>query len=429
VTGRETAQAEHDALLAAIGSVLGMERAYEDVPIPHDPSDPPGRQVLDGAVDGGGDPGAGRRVAWVEDTVEGYRDGVWLGCEVALHVAGRGLDHRRIPLRHYNPWFGTDVRLVRFFGDTLVVVYEEKHKTLLLRVALSSAELRYVQLDTTDSAAGDVVTWAPWREDLVRHMRLPEAAHTVPLPVPPAGGLQVRLSVEHGPDGTYVLWADRERASEPGVFPQEWRELQVRRLRLPAVGQGLLPRGGDGDAHRNAVWRGLRDGLDGPDAPRDGADVLIATAGAPFWHGADDADRPSGTSCWWFAAVVSSYLAAPRGAGGAGRPEEADHWLAWLEVVAAGPPAPEDGWDPAWGPVEGAVLLGLSHIRRRAGQVAAACRAGDLPVGVGAWGRTKGEVPIAPPSVTALPEGFVRAWERIPDRFPYPVLNLAQHYG
>jgi hypothetical protein len=405
--------------LAAIGSVLGSDGPCAEAAVPRVDPDPPGRSVLGGVVDERW--GVVARVAWVEDHKE-PADGRGSAHEIRLHVAGPGLGHQQVRLYHYNPYFGTDVLLMRFYGDALVVIYHEKHNTYVVRVTPPSIEIHLVNVDKDPQIHGDVVVWAPYHEDLLRHLRLPGLAPTVPLPLAPQRGFAATIDIEDRPDGMFVRWVDRGEATAPGAHPDEPNASQMCRLRLPTGAQGELPV--DSGAVRQ-IWQGLRARLDDTSAPPDGPDVLIATAAAPFWCTHIGRFRPSAISSWWFAAVYWSYLATDPGSGGAGRSQEAEQWLVWLEQLAIPAPGPYGGWDPTWGPIEGAVELGLVHLRRRAGQIAAACRAGDLPSDLS----TRANWELTPSAVTDLPEGFLRAWHQIPNDFPYPRLNLSTHYN
>jgi hypothetical protein len=417
--------AEQARLLAAIGSVLGLGGPYEEAPLPDVSADLPGRTVLAGTTDESD--GVIARVAWVED-VSVPRYGAGRADEIRLHVAGRTLGQQDMRLYHYNPYFGTRVLLIRFYGDTLVVVYHEKHNSYAVRVTPPSTEIYSVNVGKDPEIHGDLVAWAPYHEDLLHHVRLPGLAPMVPLPLPPQRGRSAALEIDDGPTGTFVRWADSLDASVPGVVPIESQDPRTCRLRLPTGVQGELA---TGSGAVRQVWQGLRKRLEGSNAPPDGPDVLIATAAAPFWcQDIGESRGPSSaTSSWWFAAAYWSYLTADPGSGGAGRPDEAERWLVWLEQLATPTLGPYTGWDPTWDSIDGAVQLGTVHLRRRAGQIAAACRAGNLPTNLPTRANEKGEWKPARASIDDLPEGFLRAWDQIPGDFPYPHLNLSKHYN
>jgi hypothetical protein len=197
---------------------------------------------------------------------------------------------------------------------------------------------------------------------------------------------------------------DRPRA----VAAQRTREgLAGTAERLPGPAQRGFP------ANRETLWARLRELLDDVDAPADGSDILIATAGLPFWSPRQDMSvgrDGSGPPIWWFAIAYHLFLREGAEAG------EAARWLAWLDRVGAGSETLPEGWDPAWSAAEGAAQLALAHIRVRAAQLARGCHDGarlDYPFWFGwADGTWRHPVPLA-----EFPESFARAWERVPPRF------------
>jgi hypothetical protein len=174
-------------------------------------------------------------------------------------------------------------------------------------------------------------------------------------------------------------------------------------LRLPDPAQ----RGFSAD--RKALWTRLRELLGSADAPVDGPDILIATAGLPFWSPRHDWEGV-GPPVWWFAGAYYLFLRETAEA------DQAARWLTWLDQVAAGAESVPHGWDPAWSRAEGTAQLALAHIRIRAAQLAQGCHAGDLPDYPFWFGWANSEWPLPVP-LTEFPERFARTWERIPPRF------------
>jgi hypothetical protein len=138
----------------------------------------------------------------------------------------------------------------------------------------------------------------------------------------------------------------------------------------------------------------------------------MATVGLLFWLPGEDwmrTTRRSSTPSWF----VTAYYFFLRDSVSAG---QAADWLAWLDRVAAGHGAVPQGWDPAWSALEGAAQLALAHIRVRAARLAQDCRNEVRPEQQLSpyWPMGRWEHPVP---LTEFPEGFVRAWERVPPRF------------
>lgn len=407
--GMPGADAEHERLLAAIGNALGDPEPYPEFPKPAGASGRPGRTVLAGTAEEGSG-----RVARVEETVEAPRDG-YLPVEITVNVIGDGGPALRVDLYTYNPYFGCDVHLIRFVGDVLVLVYTEKHGPLVNWISTATGEQRITGVGDDFVLGADLVVHSSIFEDLLHHIGLRDQGPAVPLPLPPVSGRARRtdLEIERRSDGTVVRWTDGvplERTSD-GTRP--WQVRRTMRLRLPSEAQRGFPE------DRQAFWARLRDLLDDTNPPADGADVLIATAGLPFWlprPGLEGGRKGYGPAIWWFAAAYHNFLLARAEAGGADRPGEAAQWSSWLQRLGAEAENVPEGWDPTWAPAEGAARLALAHIRIRAAQLARACQERslpDYPFWFG-WSRRGWEHPVP---LADFPAGFVRAWGRVPGTF------------
>lgn len=110
---------------------------------------------------------------------------------------------------------------------------------------------------------------------------------------------------------------------------------------------------------------------------------------------------------WWFPA------------GSAGRQAQAAEWLDWLGGQDDGGDG-RTGWDRFWSREEGITRFALTHLRRQAGALAAACRDGEVPVlgDFGTWRR--------PPVLSTAPPGHRTGMARdagtLPSR-PIPLLT------
>jgi hypothetical protein len=122
VAGLSGGLADRQRLLAAIGSALGMTGPYQESPRPARDSEPPGRAVTAGAIEE-----STGRVAWIEETTLGPSG--YPSFELTVNVAGGGSPAWRTDLYTYNPYFGADVHLIKFFEDIVIVIYTERWRT------------------------------------------------------------------------------------------------------------------------------------------------------------------------------------------------------------------------------------------------------------------------------------------------------------
>jgi hypothetical protein len=408
-------------LLAAIGAALGRDGPYPVSPPPRDEMFLPptghwrptvsGNSVLAGITD----PERGL-VAWME-AVTGELTAGYLPVEITINLAGPEVSPLRVPIATYNPFFGCNVRWMALCGGALVTVYEEKHRTIIARLAPPGQRLQLLPADYRLVAAADLLCY-PQQAGGIGVLAVAEFAPCIPLPAPPgAWDAQLDLIPESG--GPVLRWAEQVRMEGPADVPpydRRWRDGRMLRWRLPAASQFGFP------ADPAPVWSRLRTALAGPDVPVDGPDILIGAVAAPFWHapsptgfygGLRGLDEPPPQ---WFPAAWHRFLrSAPDGDRAAGQ------WLAWLDRLAADD-APghsarsdeADGWQPAWSREDGAVHLALRQIQLHAGAIAEACRDGSPRADTlrirRAW--SDGAWPYQLP-LEAFPPGFIDAWTRL----------------
>lgn len=445
---------DRGVLLDAIGRVSGLDRPFREHPPPSrwwhaeddgTPEPPEGVavQVLGGVIDESGD-----RVAWVERYVQ-RPDGDDAWVSVSLKLAGDGIAGLRriegrtnqepkpqvsVGLVPDRPDKVIEVGFLGFFDsdpESLIVVYDwagggKRLCRLTLRApGLYGVQAHWVGLNGTaavvlDGSWDQATLWYlresyPHDDELMYGLRLPDLAPLVPIPVPrlATSARYVDPTLVAGRGGS-VRWGER-LTDDGGALPgsSAWWDGRSVELRLPG------PRQSGFVEDASLVWDRLRAVLD-VDAPPDGPDILIGALAAPFWDPTGPVSPGGRTDMWevsqgswWFPAGWYHYLRTPVADGGVGRRSQAAAWLEWLDRLDSQADNGQDrtGWDPTWSREEGVTRFALIHLRRQAGALAAACRAGTVPVlgDFGTWRR--------PPVLSTVPPGFARAWRELPDRF------------
>jgi len=302
-----------DEMQAAIAAVCArLDRAVDVV------TDGEASTVVAGVIDG-------ERTAWVEQR---WRDAGYEDIDgYVLHMGGAAQAVWEIDT--YNPWFGCTVHFMRWYGDELVVIYSEKHHTIVCALDRDGAPRMRV-VNWRWQVVGDLVLSASESRGLVERIHLPDLAVCAPLPAEAAA-----IDLTAGTCGPAAPLA----AGDPAF----WRQVA---LRLPEMDERL-------------------------------AEVLIGSLAYRFWD-----ERPplattyeqayaatSGrwnTPCW-----LPFHWVRSRGA-------EARALLADLDAVAARAPT---ACSLADAPVEQAAR----HIAARCGELATACRAGRLPEGTSCY--------------------------------------------
>ena len=270
-------------------------------------------EIVAGAVDG-------ERLAWVERRAL-IPDSGWEDIEYTLCMRLGAGPVREWIVDTYNPYFGCTVGYMRWWGDSVVMIYREKHATIVCRVDPDgSPQLR--PIEDWWRVAADQVLFASKARGLVERVHLPDLELRGPLPLAAAA--------EHLASGTYAHLPPLARAPEA-----LWQQIAARLPAVPAAIAELLI-----GALAYRFW----DAWPAPAATYDGLDRRRwnQPGWLPFYH---------------------HHTQSPAGA---------QTLLAQLELVAARLPA-------AFDPDDALAELACRHIAARCHELAGVCRAGHLP--------------------------------------------------
>ncbi|MDB4932251.1 MAG: hypothetical protein JWM10_4735 [Myxococcaceae bacterium] len=202
---------DHATLLAAIGRALGLPKPYAEtvagrldaVALGTLASPPAGAgcEVLGGAVDA-----ARGRVAWVEQRSEDAADDDYVPVEIDLRFAWDGELRAVVVPYTYNPYFGCDVHLARWYGDRFVLLYTEKHKTLLSHFDPPYEAQKSVGIGGSFIVDGDAVYWLDRSDAVLRGRMVATMTETGVLSVP-------------GPAARRALWLEGPGVARVGAYP------------------------------------------------------------------------------------------------------------------------------------------------------------------------------------------------------------------
>ncbi|WAS94181.1 hypothetical protein [Nannocystis punicea] len=331
------------AAIAAVAARLGMEREWlaEDDYI---------HEIVGGAIDG-------ERVAWVERRTKD--DGGWVDVDYSLRMRVGEVLVREWVVDTYNPYFGCDVGYLRWWGEAVVIVYREKHRTIACRLGLEGApQLRAIGDGWT--ALGDVLLHESAARGLVERLQLPELRAATPMP----------------------------------------GELANERMSVGACSRGHVL--GESPA---ALQRQIAAGL--PEVAAPIAELLVGALAYRFWdpfpplaatyEEAFD-DHRWNTPCW-----LPYYLVC------ASPEAERQVLLAQLDAVAARPPE-------AFAAEDNAAELACRHIAGRCAELAAACRAGRLPKGESCYFWVDWAQEAFAGAEALFPAGMWKVWQTLRPR-------------
>jgi len=123
----------------------------------------------------------GRRAAWVEcRSKELSRNHV----DVHFHLRARIDDQAIIDweVETYNPYFGCHVQYARWWGERVVLIYHEKHRTIVASVAERN-DAKLVPISVRWDIVDDTLLFESEEPDLVEAVGLPNLEPRLPVPL------------------------------------------------------------------------------------------------------------------------------------------------------------------------------------------------------------------------------------------------------
>jgi hypothetical protein len=290
----------------------------------------------------------GRKMAWVEGRSKSI--GNVMDVEFILHAKTSAADLPSWTVETYNPYFGCQVGYMGWSGEQVVLLYVEKHKTLLA-VLGPSASPRLCPIGAEWWLAGDVVYFpSESEEELVEGVRIPDLTRMTPLAVRAVPRIKEPLCVP---------------------VPEDVPRFQSE----------------------------LRRALFGDDAPQPEADLVMGALAHRFWDRwpevtaayPDGLSNPWNSPCW----LPFYWYLATQGKG-------TERLLPLLDSLA-GRSAPE-------APTS-AVSAAVDYVCSRSRILAAACRAGALPDNAWCTFWVDWSLTAFLPYVDSFPQGFRDAFE------------------
>jgi hypothetical protein len=111
-------------------------------------------------------------VAYVESRAKQLRDRV----DIAIHSHVRAKDGCEVvwEIISYNPYFGCNVRFIEWFGETVLMIYREKHRTYACRIGLDFPPV-YKEIGDYWAMNGSVLASRRDKDETtVRRLSIPE---------------------------------------------------------------------------------------------------------------------------------------------------------------------------------------------------------------------------------------------------------------
>ena len=121
------------------------------------------------------------RVAIVECTQKRVEE---RGVDISFYLRIRAFPNWKadIELETYNPYFGCRVRFFRWLGDSVLLVYDEKHETYACRWG-AHAPARFVVIGNDFAVGESTLGFKTYGEDQIRRLELPSLTELAPVPL------------------------------------------------------------------------------------------------------------------------------------------------------------------------------------------------------------------------------------------------------
>jgi hypothetical protein len=99
---------------------------------------------------------------------------------IRIHLTEVDGKDRAVDIESYNPFFGCDVRFFEWVGDTVVLIYREKHWTFACRFG-DVWPPRFVKIEDDWLLRNDQLAYIGYKEKAVRRLSFPELKELEPL--------------------------------------------------------------------------------------------------------------------------------------------------------------------------------------------------------------------------------------------------------
>lgn len=129
---------------------------------------------------GGATADQNRRLAWVEcRSKEVSENGVDVDFHLRATIDGTLVIDWKVET--YNPYFGCHVQLMRWYSEHLILVYHEKHLTIVASISLEQ-EVRLFPIDVKWEAVGESILYKSEEPELFNAIGLPDLDLRLPVP-------------------------------------------------------------------------------------------------------------------------------------------------------------------------------------------------------------------------------------------------------
>ena len=267
-----------------------------------------------------------RRLAWVECRSKDV--GQYWDVEFRLKATVDGEPTIDWAVETYNPYFGCHVGYLAWWGEQVVMVYREKHDTIVCSVSLDG-DVRLLPIDDRWTLAGDVVFSEGDEPDLIETCAIPNVERLLPLPT------------------SWIRQLDSDK--------------------LPNAKQLQVP------TDREAFWEGLRTRLFGDEPSLPAADLILGSLAYRFvddWPPVTSTYRRGNNRRWnsprWLPYYWSEML-----------PD--DDRPVFLELLRELAEQEVTQFRPDWPPDQCAIEAAAKYIVDRVPDLIEACRARELP--------------------------------------------------
>jgi hypothetical protein len=106
--------------------------------------------------------------------------------DIAIKVHLRGTDgtDRSIDIESYNPFFGCDVRFFRWYDQSVLLIYQEKHDTYACTFSDNNWPPLFIKIEDRWLIKDSILYYLGYKEESVRRLTVPYLHGMESLPAP-----------------------------------------------------------------------------------------------------------------------------------------------------------------------------------------------------------------------------------------------------
>src|SRR5262249_750526 len=97
----------------------------------------------------------------------------YVDVSIKIHIDNMAGHHKSIDIKSYNPYFGCDLRFFDWIGDSVLLIYQEKHSVIACRFG-DIWPPRFVKIEDRWLLKDSVLAYIGYKNSFVQRLSVPE---------------------------------------------------------------------------------------------------------------------------------------------------------------------------------------------------------------------------------------------------------------